>query len=109
MGRPPLPVGTRTIDAAGYVREKVGDHPLAVAGWVRLHRRVLFDQLGPGGSECYRCGARLEWGTSLEVDHVDRDRRNNELENLRPACRSCQNAHRRLGVRENSGWPKEEP
>ncbi len=103
MGRPPLPDGTRTVDCHGYVREKRPGHPLAVAGWVRLHRAVLYDAIGPGEHECYRCRTLVAWGAELEVDHADRDRENNSVENLKPACRACQNARRRFGLRRNDG------
>jgi hypothetical protein len=105
VGRPPAPTGARTVDRAGYVREKRPDHPLAQAGWVRLHRAVLFDALGPGEHPCWRCGNPVAWGAGLEPDHIDHDRQNNQLANLRPACRGCQNAHRRIGLRKNRGSP----
>jgi hypothetical protein len=103
MGRPSVPLGTRTTDAAGYERLKVGDHPLAVAGWVREHRLVLYTQLGPGEHPCWRCRKLVAWGAGLEVDHVNHDRQDNRPANLRPACRACQNAHRRFGLRKNAG------
>jgi hypothetical protein len=105
MARPSLPVGTRTTDVDGYVREKRPDHPLAQAGWVRLHRAVLYDALGPGEHPCWRCGTPVAWGAGLEPDHIDRDRLDNQLANLRPACRACQNRHRRIGLRKNRPRP----
>ena len=106
MGRPPLPLGARTLDGAGYWRIKVGDLPLAVAGWEREHRLVLWAELGPGAHPCYRCGRLVEWGRDLEVDHVDHDRQNNDPVNLCPACWDCQNGHRRMGVRNKLGGPR---
>ena len=103
-GRPPAPIGTRKLDGRGYVGVRVAAHPLAVDGWVREHRAVLYDVIGPGEHRCWRCGTWVAWGTILEVDHLDRDRQNNAVHNLAPACRGCQNRNRGSnGLRKKSG------
>jgi 5-methylcytosine-specific restriction endonuclease McrA len=94
MGRPAAPIGTRQRDPAGYVRIKLPDHPLSIQGWVREHQLVLFDAIGAGIHPCHYCGVEIEWGSTLEVDHVDRDRGHNAVGNLVPACRLCNNARR---------------
>jgi 5-methylcytosine-specific restriction endonuclease McrA len=99
MGRRAVPTGTRSTDPAGYVRIKLPDHPLAVAGWAREHALVLYAQLGPGAHPCHHCGKLVAWGTTLEVDHLDRNRQNNDAANLVAACRLCNNARRRRGGR----------
>ncbi len=113
MGRPPLPDGTRTTDRHGYIRIKAPDHPLADRGWVREHRAVLYTTIGPGPHTCHRCGDTVEWGTTLEVDHLDHNRHNNQPTNLAPACRTCQNSHRRPWAgglyAKSQERPKEEP
>jgi 5-methylcytosine-specific restriction endonuclease McrA len=100
MGRPPLPAGTRTVDRAGYVRVKAPGHPPARDGWVREHQLVLYTRIGPGVHNCHNCGAPVTWGGTLEVDHLDRNRQNNRVDNLAAACRSCQNGNRRFSSRQ---------
>lgn len=75
-------------------------HPLAGNGrLILLHRKVLFDRIGPGWHHCYWCGRLVEWragrpsGDALVVDHIDHDMQNNTPENLVPSCNPC-NGHR---------------
>lgn len=77
-------------------------HPLArkTDGRVFVHRKVLYDAIGPGQHPCHWCGTTVEWrlrnvtsAGGLVVDHIDRDRRNNDLSNLVPSCHGC-NARR---------------
>jgi hypothetical protein len=79
---------------------RANGHPVATrAGWCHVHRVRLYDAIGPGPHPCYGCGMPLNWYVVprgkpqprdyLEVDHADRDIRNNALANLRPACRDC--------------------
>jgi hypothetical protein len=75
-------------------------HPLACAqGIVKLHRKLLYDRIGPGDHNCHWCGRVVRWskqGTSgnkdphyLAVDHVDGDSFHNTDDNLVPSCQSC--------------------
>lgn len=98
MARPAMATGTRTVDlTTGYVRVKQPDHPLAVDGWVREHVLVLYASIGPGTHPCRHCGQPVTWGSTLEVDHLDRDRGHNLIGNLAPCCRRCNNRRRRRG------------
>lgn len=91
MPRPRKPEGTAHPD--GYVRVTVG--PAGAGKRVYLHRHVLYEALGPEEQECFWCGRLVDWSLSppnpsaLVVDHVDHDRRNNDLSNLVPSCQSC--------------------
>jgi HNH endonuclease len=64
----------------------------------RRHRERLHQQCLPrfpgSAPRTHHCGGPVEWGRDLEVDHLNRDRRDNRLANLAPACRSCQNGNR---------------
>lgn len=75
-------------------------HPLARGdGRVLKHRWVLFEAIGGTEHPCNWCGRIVTWtvqvgrGKSdpndLVVDHIDHDTRNNEIENLAPACQRC--------------------
>lgn len=64
-------------------------------GWALEHRLILFNATGPGAHPCHWCGTPVTWDLrppavgALEVDHVDRDTRNNDPLNLVPACHPC--------------------
>lgn len=91
--RPPAPLGTRAADH-GDMRIKVGEHPRAAHGWAREHVLVMWDLLGAGPHTCGVCGREVDWDDGLEIDHVNRRRRDNRPENLRAVCRVCNNRNR---------------
>jgi hypothetical protein len=72
----------------------MGDHPRAAHGWAREHVLVMWDLLGPGPDPCAVCGHEVNWDDGLEIDHVNRRRRDNRPENLRVVCRGCNNRNR---------------
>lgn len=82
----------------GYVETRRTGHPLARAnGHVLMHRVVLFDAIGPGPHPCHWCFAPVDWrhgvvADALIVDHVDRNRSNNDRANLVPSCNQCNTA-----------------
>lgn len=84
------------ITNSGYALIRVPSHPLAqpTTGQVLQHRFVLYNELGPELQECAYCSTQVTWTPTpgykrLFVDHVDGKRHNNQIENLRPACQSC--------------------
>jgi hypothetical protein len=80
-----------TIDHShGYVLVRAPDHPLCPQGqsYVYEHRKVFYDANGVGPFRCHVCSAPATWD-SMHVDHLDDDPRNNELDNLSPACPTC--------------------
>jgi hypothetical protein len=75
-------------------------HPLAGPdGRVAVHRKVLYDTIGPGEHPCYWCARPVSWilrtrseggrEFDLMADHLDGNCRNNRSGNLVPACSFC--------------------
>lgn len=80
----------------GYVLETTNsEHILAIGGLVLQHRRVLYEFLECESLDCshscHWCGVELTWGTKFGicVDHLDRDKKNNNPENLVVSCLLC--------------------
>lgn len=71
-------------------------HPLTgkgeLSGNAFEHRVVLWDKLGCQSLDCVHpcewCGKSLTWAT-IKADHIDRDRLNNDPDNLVPSCNGC--------------------
>ncbi|MER9768914.1 HNH endonuclease [Mesorhizobium sp. M0189] len=84
------------ITENGYAYQLVESHPMKKSGRVAVHRKVLYDEIGPGPHRCRWCGHKVTWGGtrigSLVVDHVDGDKLNNEIDNLVPSCTPCNTA-----------------
>lgn len=83
------------LNECGYVRTYIRNHPVASSnGTLYAHRAVLFDEIGLGPHQCTLCRAHINWGAGLQADHIDKNRANNTLENLRPVCKPCNLATR---------------
>jgi hypothetical protein len=84
------------VNKAGYVTVWNPTHPMAGAnGKVLQHRQVLYDAMGYGPHLCYVCNASINWRAGLEVDHFDKNRENNHIDNLGPICVPCNRARRK--------------
>lgn len=87
--------GHQALGSSGYYHTQMTGHPLAnSSGRVYVHRVVLWDSIGPGEHPCHWCGWRVRWdwvdrAHMLNVDHIDHDKRNNDVSNLVPACTRC--------------------
>lgn len=69
--------------------KKEGHYLADKLGRVYLHRLVFYEQIGKVRVPCFWCGDPLEWRINLCVDHLNHDRHDNRIENLRPSCSSC--------------------
>lgn len=73
------------------------DHPLSGVGKTILeHRLIMWDHIGRGPHQCHRCGVGVSWFLDkdpgckpLVIDHIDRDSKNNHIENLAVSCQRC--------------------
>lgn len=73
----------------GYVRVWDKDHPLACQrGYVFEHRHAMWSVVGASVGNCQLCGKAESWET-CHIDHIDNDRKNNNISNLRVLCRGC--------------------
>lgn len=53
------------------------------------------------GNNCKECGVGREWNNmklTLQIDHIDGDRNNNQLVNLRLLCPNCHSQTKNFGV-----------
>ena len=83
------------------------DHPLCPPGRrTHLHRVVLWDKIGPGPHPCHHCGELVNWepgrtGGGLVADHLDRNKLNNNPDNLVPSCFRCNNLNKDSTIRDD--------
>ena len=80
------------------------DHPIATSnGLVSVHRKVLYDKIGPGWHLCCWCHQPVSWEphvpphARLTADHLDNDKSNDHPDNLAASCMPCNRAR---GIRD---------
>lgn len=98
----------------GYIRIFSPNHQLADKdGYVLEHRKVLFDVIGDIITKCEICQKPWKWGGKKNhVDHIDGDKKNNSIENLRPLCNGCNSSRKNeieyMGKKMNAeAWSRE--
>lgn len=95
-----LPAKGWTTDKNGYVvLTQERGHPLVRTGNnLYLHRKVLYEKIGPGPHKCHWCSEELEWGgwEGIQGDHLDGDILNNNPDNIVPSCGLCNRTGARL-------------
>lgn len=79
----------------GYIMLRLPGHPLAQkGGGLFEHRKVMYDIHGENLPPCQLCGKESDWHSrATHIDHIDRNRANNNPDNLRVLCNPC-NAQR---------------
>lgn len=80
------------MNPAGYHLIFEPSHPLAQrGGYVYEHRFVLFNAVGRSINACEKCGKEWSWDDIYcsHVDHINDDKSDNRVENLRPLCNAC--------------------
>lgn len=88
---PPRSRQDRVLRSSGYVMVFAPNHPLArrrTARYEYEHRIVFYNTHGEGPFRCYWCGRQIDWMT-MHVDHLDKNRSNNEPGNLVSSCPVC--------------------
>ena len=79
----------RYQDSRGYFYVRKMGHPLADArGCVWEHRFLYYEKVSKELDVCQLCETPVDWAT-VHIDHIDNDKSNNSLDNLRPLCRAC--------------------
>lgn len=97
----------RLYNDKGYALIYAPNHPLSSSkGYVYEHRKVFYDAYGDSKKSCEKCGK--DWGIfdvyRSHIDHIDEDKLNNSIDNLRPLCNACNTergkkpAHMRAGA-----------
>jgi hypothetical protein len=78
----------------GYVLRYAPWHQLSMtSGYVLEHRYQAHEKYGAGDQKCHWCDTALTWKT-VEVDHLDWVRGNNDPANLVTACKVCNNTRK---------------
>jgi len=79
------------ITSNGYIVVYRPEHPLSRGtGHILQHREVLYNSIGDKTPDCEFCGCETSWEIyKYHVDHIDKDKKNNAIENLRMLCNSC--------------------
>lgn len=88
----PMAPGERKMaHSNGYIMLRYPGHPLAQKhGGLFEHRYVMYQKYGDNLPPCEFCGKESRWHSrDTHIDHIDCDKTNNDIGNLRVLCNPC--------------------
>ena len=90
----------------GYTVVYRPEHPLARGtGYILQHREVLYNSIGEETPDCALCGCSTSWEIyHYHVDHIDENRSNNDISNLRMLCNSCNTRRTKIVYHKVDGY-----
>jgi hypothetical protein len=84
-----MPLKDTYVHSNGYLIDRADHHALSMDGrTVYQHRKVYYDAHGAGPFQCHWCNKDIDW-SFMHIDHVDTDKRNNDVSNLVASCPIC--------------------
>lgn len=94
----------RRTHSSGYQVLYEPGHPLSSSsGYVYEHRKVIYEKHGEKLPGCEICGKHCDWRPYFtHIDHINRDRSDNRIENLRVLCNNC-NSQRDVDIHKRKG------
>jgi len=79
----------RVVTPNGYHKVYEPDCPISEkSGYIFEHRYIVYQKMGSLLGVCRKCNKDIDWST-VHIDHINNDKTDNRIENLRPLCRAC--------------------
>lgn len=87
----------RSTHSSGYQVLYEPDHCLSNSkGYIYEHRKVIYEKYGESIPDCEMCGKATSWEPyTTHIDHINRDKSDNSIDNLRVLCNGCNSSRDR--------------